>query len=420
MAKVKIFGAPGCRVSFQVRDFLKRSSVDFDWVELKSDEEARQLPGIADLADPRLPWCEFDDSVRLYRPSVRDVAERLGFLTKPTLQEYDLSIYGAGPAGLSAAVYAASEGLKTILIERCAVGGQAGSSSRIENFLGFPDGISGAELAERARRQALKFGCEIFQLQEGVYAKFIDGKIHANLADGVQIVASANICATGVEYSRLGLPEENRFVGAGIYYGAGFSEALRMTGQTVYVVGGANSAGQAAMHFSQFAERVIMLVRGRVLSGTMSEYMIKRVTTEPKIEIQYEMEVVSADGDNVLRQITIKDRRGGSETKVEARHLFVCIGGKPNTEWARDTVILRDSGGYLITGTDLYVDGKPPERWVLRRPPMFLETSVPGAFAAGDVRHNSVKRYATAVGEGAMAVTFVHQYLAQLRDGGSV
>jgi thioredoxin reductase (NADPH) len=417
-SKIKITGAPGCRVSFELRDFLKRSSVSFDWVELQSDEEARRLPGISGLADQRLPLCEINGSVRLYRPTVRDLAQRLGFLSKPTLNEYDLSIYGAGPAGLSAAVYAASEGLKTILIERGAVGGQAGSSSRIENFLGFPEGISGAELADRARQQAIKFGCEIFQLEEGVYAEFIDGKIHASLADGCQIVARTNICATGVEYSRLGLPDENRFVAAGIYYGAGFSEALRMTNQIVYVVGGANSAGQAAMHFSQFAERVILLVRGTALSGTMSEYMIKRVTTTPKIEIQYGKEVIAADGDNVLRQITIKDRLTGLEIKAEARHLFVCIGGKPNTEWARNTAIVRDSGGYLITGTDLYVDGKPPLIWPLQRPPLFLETSVPGSFAAGDVRHNSVKRYATAVGEGAMAVTFVHQYLAQLAAGG--
>jgi thioredoxin reductase (NADPH) len=411
---VRIFGAPGCRTSFQVRDFLQRSAIKFESTDLQTDEEARRLPGIASLQDERLPVCELPNGVRLYAPTVREVAEGLGFLAKPKLQEYDVSIYGAGPAGLSAAVYAASEGLKAVVIERSAVGGQGGSSSRIENYLGFPDGISGAELAERARQQAVKFGCEILQFREGITAQFKDGKIHVDLADGSHLVARANICATGVEYRRLGLPNEGRFVGAGLFYGAGYSEAARLKGETVYIVGGANSAGQAAMHFSKYAKRVVMLVR-RQLSGTMSEYLISRVQNTPNVELQFGSHVVAADGDDVLRQIGIKKADTDAIEIVDAKYLFVCIGGYPHTEWARDTPILRDRNGFIITGTDMYEDGRPPAIWPLERPPYFLETSVPGSFAAGDVRHNSVKRYATAVGEGAMAVTFVHSFL--MSDG---
>jgi thioredoxin reductase (NADPH) len=408
---VRMYGAPGCRISFTVRDFLQRSAVPFEFTELKTDEEARALPGISSLQDDRLPVCELPSGVRLYTPTLREVAESLGYLAKPKLEEYDVSIYGAGPAGLSAAVYAASEGLRTVIIERGAVGGQGGSSSRIENYLGFPDGISGAELAERARQQAVKFGCEILQLREGVNGQFRDGKIHVDMADGSHLIARSNICATGVEYRRLGLPNEKRFVGAGLFYGAGYSEATRLGGETVYVVGGANSAGQAAMHFSKYAVRVVMLIR-RKLSGTMSDYLASRVQNTANIELRIGTEVVDVDGDFMLRKIAIKDLQSDEVKWADTKYLFICVGGNPQTEWARNTPILRDRNGYLITGTDMYEDGRPPAIWTLKRPPYFLETSVPGSFAAGDVRHGSVKRYATAVGEGAMAVTFVHAYLA--------
>jgi thioredoxin reductase (NADPH) len=337
-------------------------------------------------------------------------------MAKPGRTHYDLSIYGAGPAGLSAAVYAAAEGLKCVVIERSAIGGQSSSSSRIENYLGFPEGISGAELADRARRQALKFGCEILQFREGVNARFHADGIFVELADGSSLTARANICATGVEYRRLDLPQEERFIGAGLYYGAGHSEATRMGGQIVYVVGGANSAGQAALNFSLFADRVVMLVRAADLVDSMSEYLSARILANPKIELRFHTTIVALDGDQALRSIILADVRSGGRETVEAREVFVCIGGHPHTEWARDTAILRDKLGYLVTGTDMYVDGRPPAVWPLARAPYYLETSVPGSFAAGDVRHGSFKRYATAVGEGAMAVTFVHEYLAHSRS----
>lgn len=254
-------------------------------------------------------------------------------------------------------------------------------------------------------------------MQEGVYAKFIDGRIHVNLADGSKLVARANICATGVEYSRLGLPNESRFVGSGLYYDAGFSEAAQLRDKSVYIVGGANSAGQAAMHFCQFATKVTMLVRGPALAATMSDYMIRRIVGTPNIEVRFGVEISALQGERMLESITIRDRNTKSETTEAAKFLFICIGGNPNTEWARNTDIIRDTKGYLVTGTDMFVDGRPPDVWPLRRHPLYLETSVPGSFAAGDVRHNSVKRYATAVGEGAMAATFVHRYLAEGLNG---
>jgi thioredoxin reductase (NADPH) len=408
---VRLLGRAGCKDSFDLRDFMQRSAVPFEWVELKSDEEARKLPGIASLTDRRLPICELPGGARLYNPRVRNLAEQLGFLAKPKLKEYDVSIYGAGPAGLSAAVYAASDGLKTVLIERAAIGGQAGSSSLIENYLGFPEGISGAELADRARQQAVKFGCEILLLREGIVAEFRDRKIHVTLDDGSQLVARTNICATGVEYERLGLPNENQFLGNGLIYGAGFSESARLTNKTVYVVGGANSAGQAAMQFSRFADRVVMLVRGSNLSATMSDYLSDRITHSEKIFIRFNTKVTALAGAGALREITVKDKLSGALEMLPATELFVCVGGRPNTEWARDLPILRNSLGYLLTGSDTYKDGRPPEKWSLKREPFFLETSVPGSFAAGDVRHGSAKRYATAVGEGGMAVKFVNHIL---------
>lgn len=411
MKPIRIHGRPGCKDSFELRSFLQRSAVPFDWHELTDDADARRLPGVSGMSDRRLPLCEFPDGTMLFHPSVRELADRLGFLAKPKLVEYDLSIYGAGPAGLSAAVYAASDGLKTVLIERDAVGGQAGSSGRIENYLGFPEGISGADLADRARQQAVKFGCEILQLREGIVAEFRESKIHVTLNDGSKLIARTNVCATGVDYRRLGLPNEDHFLGHGLYYGAGSSEISRLAGKTVYVIGGANSSGQAAMQFSRVAERVVMVVRGEGLSGLMSDYLADRIRACEQIEVCFNTEVSTITGDTQLREITLRDRVTGTEQVRPATDLFVCIGGQPNTEWARDLPILRDSQGYMLTGADIYSDPRAQEIWPLQRPPHLLETSIPGSFAAGDVRHGSAKRYAGAVGEGAMVVNFVTQYL---------
>jgi thioredoxin reductase (NADPH) len=410
-SRVRLLGSAGSAAAFEIRDFLSRSVVAFDWVELDADA-ARNLPGISGLDDTRLPVCEFPDGTRLFAATVRDIADRLGWVSKPRLAEYDVSIYGAGPAGLSAAVYAASEGLKTVLIERHAVGGQAGSSSLIENYLGFPRGVSGADLAERARQQAVRFGAEILQMREGVNASFAGGRIVVDMADGSRLAARTNICATGIEWRRLNVPNESRLLGAGLFYGAGASEAPLCGGQTVYVVGGGNSAGQAAMHLSLYAEQVVMLVRGERLADSLSDYLVKKIEASPVIRVVTQCEVSAVNGGQALEEITLRDRRSGVERLLPAQRLFVCIGGLPNTEWARETGIVRDEAGYLVTGPDLVAKGRRAEAWPLERAPYFLETSVPGSFAAGDVRHGSVKRVASGVGEGAMAMAFVHQHLA--------
>jgi thioredoxin reductase (NADPH) len=310
-------------------------------------------------------------------------------------------------------VYAASEGLRVVLLEREAVGGQAGTSSLIENYMGFPGGISGAHLAERARQQAVAFGAEILLMREGIKAEFREGKIFVDLADGGKMVARANICATGVEYRRLGLPGEDRLIGAGLYYGAGASEAPMCANEDVFVVGGGNSAGQAAMHLSEYAHRVTLLVRGERPAASMSDYLLRRLRSTPNVEIRTHKSVVALEGEDLLEAITIRDAGDGSEERVETGRLFVLIGGRPHTEWARDTDIIRDEAGYLVTGPGLLEHGRPPAVWPLERQPYFLETSVPGSFAAGDVRHGSVKRVASAVGEGAMAVQFVHRHLEE-------
>ncbi len=414
MSKLILYGQPDSEGMFDLREFLRRGIVDYEWVELdETNKKILEKFGQTDLPHNFI-GIQFPDGELVANPTLEEVGKHLGWINKPKYEEYDLSIYGAGPAGLSAAVYAASEGLRTILIERESIGGQAGSSSNIENYMGFPEGICGADLAEKARRQALKFGVEILLLQEGVKGSFINHRIHVNMADGSELIAKSNICATGIEYAKLGLPNEEKFLHKGVYYGAGATEACFCHGKEIFVVGGGNSAGQAATYFSKFADKVYMVIRKGNLAETLSDYLVKRVTTIPNIEILFNSEVKELDGDEILCRIKILNNKEGTETWYDTSKIFICIGGKPNTDWAINTPIIRDINGYLITGSDLYCRDGFKQNWKEERDPYFLETSVPGSFAAGDVRYNSVKRVAAAVGEGAIAVTMVHKYLASL------
>jgi thioredoxin reductase (NADPH) len=412
-ANVQLFGTRGSAQAHAIREFLHRCDVRFQWIELIDDQQAQSLANVTGLNDKRLPVCVFPDGTRLENPTVRQLGEKLGLFNQPSRSDYDLSIYGAGPAGLSAAVYGASEGLKTVLIERFAVGGQAGTSPKIENYLGFPDGIAGAELALRAGEQACRFGAEILLLREGVRGEFHPGKGIGYLSDGTKIVARACICATGVEYRRLNLPNEEKFREAGVYYGAGASEAsLCNTNDHVFVVGGGNSAAQAAMHFARYTNKITMVVRDSSLKKTVSQYLVDRINSCPKIEVLLLTDIVALDGDDILRSITLLHKPTGRRWSEQTNWLFLCLGGTPHTQWAQEVGIVRDEGGYLVTGPDLLHNGTSPPNWKLDRDPYYMETNVPGVFAAGDVRHNSIKRCASAVGEGAMAVMFVHRYIA--------
>lgn len=410
---IKILGKAGSAVAYKLRDYLKRSDVPFAWVELATDQQARKDAGVDNLQDSRLPVCVFSDGTRIECPTIRQITEKLGWFRTPLHTEYDLAIYGAGPAGLSAAVYGASEGLKTVVIERSAVGGQAGTTSRIENYLGFPKGITGADLAERAREQACRFGAEFLLLREGVRGEFTPGKAVGYLADGTKVVARSAICATGVQYRRLNLPNEQQFLGAGLYYGAGVSEASLCENDAVAVVGGGNSAGQAAMNFSRFAKAVTVIIRSDSLKSTLSHYLVDRINAAPNIRVLNHTEVTALHGDQLLQSVTLTNNKSGEAQDLPVKGLFVSIGGEPQTDWAMQVGIIRDEAGYLVTGPDLLTEGRLPASWPLDRSPYYLETSMPGTFAAGDVRHGAVKRCASAVGEGAMAVTFVHRYLAE-------
>jgi thioredoxin reductase (NADPH) len=395
--------------SFEVRDFLARNSVPYRWFTVEQPDGARLLEA-AGLDATSIPLVVTPAGDCLVDPSVEDLAARVGLSTTPGTDFYDTVIVGGGPAGLGAAVYAASEGLRTVLLERRATGGQAGQSSRIENYLGFPDGVSGGQLTDRARRQARKFGAEILTAR-GVAALEARGSSRVvRFADDGEVAAHTVVLATGVDYHRLEVPGADRLTGLGVFYGLSATEASTCAEREVYVVGGGNSAGQAAVFLARHARRVTLLVRADGLERSMSYYLIRQIRETPNIEVRVGTQVVGAAGGEHLERLSLCDIAAGTVEEVPASFLFVFIGAAPCTDWL-DGLITRDPDGFLLTGADLLVGGKRPTAWPLDRDPYHLEGSVPGIFAAGDVRANSVKRVASAVGEGAMAIQLVHRYL---------
>jgi len=407
---IRVAGTLWSSSSHTVKDFLARNQVPYQWLDIELDTEARDLVESVSEGQHRLPGVFFPDGTTLLDPSIQDVAEKLGLQTKAEKPFYDLIIVGAGPAGLAAAVYGGSEGLTTVMIEKEATGGQAGTSSRIENYLGFPQGLSGADLARRATTQALRFGVEILRPQEALKVGVDDLYRHIELVDGSKISGRAIVISTGVNVRRLEVPGVDNLTGAGIYYGAALTEAAYYRDQDVYVVGGANSAGQGAMFFSRYAKKVTMLVRGSSLEAGMSQYLVDQIGNTANIEVLLRSEVLEVIGDSRLEKITISNLDSGKSETLPAAAMFIFIGAVPPTDLVSG-LVERDRAGFIVTGSDLMVDGKRPKGWKPNRDPYLLETSVPGIFAAGDVRHHSMKRVASAVGEGAVAVALVHQYL---------
>jgi thioredoxin reductase (NADPH) len=395
--------------SYQARDFLARNAVPYRWYSV-DEPEGQRLLDAAGAAPEDVPVVITQDGQTLVAPSDAEIAAAVGMETVPSADFYDLVVVGAGPAGLGAAVYGASEGLRTVMIERLASGGQAGQSSRIENYLGFPDGVSGAQLTDRARRQAQKFGAEALSARDVVGLQARGSARVVCFGDGTEIAAHSVVLATGVSYRTLESPGVAELTGRGIYYGSAMTEAQGCAAQDVYIVGGANSAGQAAVFFARHARQVTLLIRRESLVGSMSHYLIKQLEEIDNVSVRGFTEVSQAHGSDHLEKLTLTDTRTGESETVEAGFLFVFIGAAPHTEWLSG-VVERDDRGFVRTGPDLLTDGRRPSGWPLDRDPYYLESSLPGAFVAGDVRAESVKRVASAVGEGAMAVTLVHRYL---------
>ncbi|MGY9068126.1 FAD-dependent oxidoreductase [Streptomyces sp. CAS3] len=407
----KVVGHRWSAPSSDVREFLARNQVPYRWYSVE-EPEGQRLLAAAGQDGQRLPVVVTPDGSALVEPEAPELAARVGLATTPTADFYDLVVIGGGPAGLGAAVYGASEGLRTVLVERSATGGQAGQSSRIENYLGFPDGVSGAQLTDRARRQAARFGAEILTAREVTALETGGAARVVRFADGTAIAAHSVILATGVQYRQLEAQGCTDLTGCGVYYGSALTEAAGCQGQDVYIVGGANSAGQAAMYLARGAKSVTLLVRGADLSASMSYYLIQQITEAPNIEVRCRTVVDAAHGSGHLEQLTLRHTGTGETERVDAQWMFVFIGAAPLTDWLGESV-LRDERGFILAGPDLTPDGTPPVGWELDRPPYHLETSVPGVFVAGDARAESAKRVASAVGEGAMAVMLVHRYLEQ-------
>jgi thioredoxin reductase (NADPH) len=408
---VKIIGHRWSAPSFRARDFLARNAVPYRWYSV-DEPDGRRLLEAAGAGRDDVPVVITPDAVVLLAPTDAELAAVAGLSVDPREDFYDLVVVGGGPAGLGAAVYGASEGLRTVLVERDATGGQAGQSSRIENYLGFPDGVSGGQLADRARRQAAKFGAEMLLTRDCVALEVHGSKRVLRFSDGATIAAHAVVLATGVSYRSLGVTGADGLTGRGVFYGSAMTEAAECADQKVFIVGGANSAGQAAVYFARYARSVHVLVRGATLESSMSHYLIEQLGEIPNLTVHTCTTVVEAHGADHLEQVTLLDARTGEHTTYPANHLFVFIGGEPRTQWL-DGAIVRDERGFIPTGPGLLEDGRRPHGWTLDRDPYFLESSVPGVFVAGDVRAESVKRVASAVGEGAMAVTLVHRYLGE-------
>jgi len=413
---IRVLGNRWSPDSHNVKDFLARNHVPYQWLDIETAETDAEIRALVELLEDEdkkeLPLVIFPNGVRLQRPTLAEVAENVGLKTRAAEAFYDLAIVGGGPAGLAAAVYGASEGLRTVMVEREAPGGQAGMSSRIENYLGFPSGLSGGDLARRAVVQAKRFGVEILSA-EATSVKLEGPYRLLKLANGAELSCHALLVATGVQWRKLDAPGVERLTGAGIYYGAAMTEAISCKDEDVFVIGGANSAGQAAMYFSKYARRVVMLVRGPSLAASMSQYLIDQLKEIKNVQIEFNSSVVEVHGENHLEAISVLCSTTNEVNRIPANSMFIMIGAAPNTTWLAD-VVERDERGFILSGPDLMRDGKRPKGWQLDRDPGLLETNVPGIFVVGDVRHGSVKRVASGVGEGSVAISFVHQYLSKV------
>ncbi|MDZ8185018.1 MAG: FAD-dependent oxidoreductase [Nostoc sp. ChiSLP02] len=410
---IRVIGSRWSPKSHHIKDFLARNYMPYQWLDIEIEEEARQWVSYAQCNTAHLPLLVCPDGSYLKQPTHAEIAEKIGLKTQPQMPFYDLVIVGGGPAGLAAAVYGASEGLRTVLIEKEAPGGQAGTSSRIENYLGFPQGIAGSELARRAVTQAKRFGVEILSPQEVIGIRLQDSYRIIKLKDGTELSCYALLIATGVSYRKLDLPGIENLTGAGIYYGAAMTEALSCQNEDVYVVGGANSAGQAAVYISKYARHVTMLVRGDSLATSMSKYLIDRILATDNISVRFHSHIVEVRGQTNLEAITIANTKTQQQETIPTKLLFILIGAKPHTDWLGG-IVERDEQGFILTGPSLIPNKQCSKAWKLDRQPFLLESSVPGIFVAGDVRNGSVKRVASGVGEGAIAIQFIHQYLSKV------
>jgi thioredoxin reductase (NADPH) len=407
---IRVVGTKWSATSHRIKDFLARNQIPYQWLDIERDDDARELIEAIPEEDRGLPVVFFPDGERFITPDIQTLASKAGLSTHAQQPFYDLIIIGGGPAGLAAAVYASSEGLRTVMIEKEGIGGQAGTSARIENYLGFPKGLSGADLARRAATQAKRLGAEILTAQEVTGIRIKDPYRFVQLADGSEISCHAILITTGVDIKRLEVPGAEKLTGISVYYGAAVTEAANYKGERVFVIGGANSAGQGAVFLSQFAQKVTLIARGTGLEVSMSQYLIDQIDSIANIDVMLRTEVKEIQGERKLRSVIVYNKDTNKSQTLDGAAVFIFIGAVPRTDFITN-ILKCDRAGFIITGPDLMSNGSRPRGWVLKRDPYLLETSIPGIFAAGDVRHGSVKRVATAIGEGSASLQSIHRYL---------